>query len=84
MQHPETGVWKRDSLDTDEQAWESFAKAFNLKNQDQDPDDETEFAPLAKKSIYFMPTCDFAPPIGPPGPPENWLGIFSDEPVLVE
>ena len=56
--------------------WISFANFFGLKNADG------KTAPLAKKSIYYFPTCDGATPKGGPGG-ENF-GVLAKIPVLVD
>ena len=71
-----TMSWQRQTGQTDDQAWTSFATAFNLLNQDGSA------APLDKKSIYFMPSCSWGNPIGTTG--GNFFGVMAQVPVLVE
>lgn len=59
-----------------QERWNSFVSYFNLKNADD------EDAPYAKKSIYFLPDCDYHEPKGVSGG-ENF-GILADIPVLVQ
>jgi type II secretory pathway pseudopilin PulG len=68
--------WQRVTGQTDEQAWPSFATAFNLLNQDGSA------APLDNKSIYFMPSCSWSNPVGTTG--GNFFGVMAEVPVLVE
>ena len=56
--------------------WASFVKHFELLNSDGKP------APLAKKSVYFKPTCNKGIPIGGTGG-ENF-GVLAKIPVLVK
>jgi len=58
--------------------WASFVKHFQLKNWDPDED-----APLAKKSLYFMPTCCGVKPKGLGGDGAAF-GIMAKVPVLVD
>lgn len=60
----------------DATSWTSFASYFNLLNQDGSD------APLDKKSIYFMPACNWADPIGTTG--GNFFGVTAEIPVLVD
>jgi Flp pilus assembly protein TadG len=65
------------SSDPDGQArWSSFVQHFGLKNVDD------LYADYAKKSIYFLPTCDPQEPAGLSGG-ENY-GILAKIPVLVD
>jgi hypothetical protein len=57
------------------QRWSNFAAAFNLQNVDGSP------APYEKKSIYFLPYCEYQEPMGTAGG-ENF-GILAKIPVLV-
>ena len=61
-----------------EARWASVVDHFQLKNWD--PDD---VAPLAKKSLYFMPTCCGVEPKGLPGDGASF-GIMAKVPVLVD
>jgi hypothetical protein len=56
--------------------WASFVKHFKLLNSDGKP------APLAKKSIYFKPSCKKGVPTGGTGG-ENF-GVLAKIPVLVK
>lgn len=56
--------------------WNSFVQNFNLQNVDGSP------APYAKKSIYFLPECDYHEPAGLTGG-ENF-GVLAKIPVLVK
>ena len=56
--------------------WNSFVVHFDLKNVDNQP------APFAKKSIYFLPSCDPHIPTGGTGG-ENF-GVLARIPVLVK
>jgi Flp pilus assembly protein TadG len=72
----DTMSWQRQTGQTDDQAWTSFATAFNLLNQDGSA------APLDNKSIYFMPSCSWSNPVGTTG--GNFFGVPAQVPVLVE
>jgi hypothetical protein len=61
-----------------EDVFEDFAGHFNLTNYPAEG-----LAPLQKKAIYFMPSCEEVDPIGN-GASSNWYGIFSETSVLVE
>jgi Flp pilus assembly protein TadG len=68
------GQWS--SSDPDGLArWNNFASYYNLQNVDGSP------APYEKKSIYFLPSCEYHEPIGVSGG-ENF-GVLSKIPVLV-
>ena len=56
--------------------WASFVKHFTLLNSDG------KSAPLAKKSIYFKPTCEKAIPAGGTGGTN--FGVLAKIPVLVD
>jgi len=71
------GLWTRTSGNTLLQDWSSFANWFNLTNQDGSD------APLDNKSIYFMPACNWADPIGTTGG-DNFFGVMAEIPVLVD
>ena len=60
----------------DATSWTSFASYFNLLNQDGSA------APLAKKSIYFMPACNWTDPVGTSG--GTFFGVMAQIPVLVD
>jgi hypothetical protein len=60
-----------------EARWASFVDHFELKNWDNN------FAPLAKKSLYFLPTCCGVPPTGMAGDGAAF-GIMAKVPVLVD
>ena len=65
------------NLDPDGQVrWQSFVEHFKLKNVDD------LYADYAKKSIYFLPTCEPQEPAGLSGG-ENF-GILAKIPVLVD
>ena len=65
------------NLDPDGQVrWDSFVEHFKLKNLDG------LYADYAKKSIYFLPTCDPQEPAGLTGG-ENF-NILAKIPVLVD
>jgi Flp pilus assembly protein TadG len=55
--------------------WDCFARYFKLMNADDSP------APLAKKSMYFRPVCDFTQPSGGTG--GDNFGVLAEYPVLV-
>ena len=57
--------------------WASFVKNFNLKNWDD------SWAPLAKKSLFFMPACEGVEPSGKSGN-GGFFGIMAKYPVLVK
>ncbi len=61
-----------------EARWASIVKHFDLKNWDP-----AENAPLAKKSLYFLPTCCGVKPKGKPGDGASF-GIMAKVPVLVD
>lgn len=61
-----------------EARWASVVDHFNLKNWESDQD-----APLAKKSLYFLPTCCGVKPTGLPGEGASF-GIMAKVPVLVD
>jgi hypothetical protein len=64
-------------FDTNGEArWNSFVTHFNLKNADD------LLAPYAKKSIYFLPSCEPHIPTGGTGG-ENF-GVLAKIPVLVK
>lgn len=56
--------------------WNSFVTEFNLQDIHSSP------APLTKKTLYFLPNCEFHPPIGTTGG-QNF-GICAEIPVLVQ
>jgi len=56
--------------------WSNFVAHFKLQNADATP------APYAKKSIYFLPSCEPHEPRGVSGG-ENF-GILAKIPVLVK
>jgi hypothetical protein len=60
-----------------EARWASFADHFKIKNWDNN------VAPLAKKSLYFLPTCCGVPPTGLAGDGAAF-GIMAKVPVLVD
>ena len=60
-----------------EARWASFVDHFGIKNWDNN------FAPLAKKSLYFLPTCCGVPPTGLAGDGAAF-GIMARVPVLVD
>jgi hypothetical protein len=60
-----------------EARWASFVRHFDLKNWDD------AYAPLAKKSIYFLPTCCGVEPHGISGD-GGLFGIMAKVPVLVD
>jgi hypothetical protein len=60
-----------------EARWASFVDHFDLQNWDSD------IAPLAKKSLYFLPTCCGVEPTGLPGEGASF-GILAKVPVLVD
>ena len=60
-----------------EARWASLVDHFELKNWD------SEIAPLAKKSLYFLPTCCGVKPTGLPGDGAAF-GIMAKVPVLVD
>ena len=60
--------------------WKDFVSVFNLRNDDGTPDGT--LAPYVKKSIYFLPDCDYHEPKGVSGG-ENF-GILAKIPVLVQ
>lgn len=55
--------------------WDCFVDFFQLKNSDG------TYAPLAKKSMYYLPSCDIQTPKGKTGG-ENF-GVLAQYPVLV-
>jgi len=55
--------------------WECFVRYFELQNSDD------QDAPLAKKSIYFRPSCDYSRQAGGPGGVN--FGVMASSPVLV-
>jgi hypothetical protein len=57
--------------------WASFVKHFNLKNWDD------SWAPLEKKSIFFLPSCKAVEPSGRSGN-GGFFGIMAKYPVLVK
>lgn len=60
-----------------EARWASLVDHFDLRNWD------SEIAPLAKKSLYFLPTCCGVEPTGLPGDGASF-GIMAKVPVLVD
>jgi hypothetical protein len=70
--------WQRPVGLTDDQAWADLASPsnFNLTNQDGSA------AQLDNKAIYFMPSCNFADPVGTTG--GNFFGVLAEIPVLVD
>ena len=60
--------------------WASFVKRFNLRNVGTV--DEAPYATFTKKSIYFLPSCEYHEPKGKTGG-ENF-GILAKVPVLVQ
>jgi hypothetical protein len=60
-----------------EARWASFVDHFGIKNWDNN------IAPLAKKSLYFLPTCCGVPPTGLVGDGAAF-GIMAKVPVLVD
>ncbi len=60
-----------------EARWASFVRHFDLRNWDD------AYAPLAKKSIYFLPTCCGIEPHGISGD-GGLFGIMAKVPVLVD
>ncbi len=56
--------------------WDCFVKHFNLKNADE------AYAPLEKKSMYFMPDCEPHEPAGVTGGVN--FGVLARIPVLVK
>ena len=60
-----------------EARWASFVDNFKIKNWDNN------VAPLAKKSLYFLPTCCGVPPTGIAGDGAAF-GIMAKVPVLVD
>jgi Flp pilus assembly protein TadG len=73
------GEWPEDEdsiSDNGQERWDSFVQYFALKNADDQP------APIAKKSIYFLPDCTPHPATGTTGG-ENY-GIRAEIPVLVQ
>jgi hypothetical protein len=60
-----------------EARWASFVDHFGIKNWDNN------IAPLAKKSLYFLPTCCGVPPTGLAGDGAAF-GIMARVPVLVD
>jgi hypothetical protein len=56
--------------------WDCFVNHFQLKNSNG------KYAPLALKSMYFMPDCEPHAPKGETGGPN--FGILAEYPVLVE
>jgi hypothetical protein len=60
-----------------EARWASLVDHFKLRNWD------SEIAPLAKKSLYFQPTCCGVKPTGLPGQGAAF-GIMAKVPVLVD
>ena len=56
--------------------WDCFADHFNLRNNDD------TVAPLAFKSMYFMPDCDYHEPKGHTG--GSNFGVLAKFPVLVD
>ena len=65
-----------DFYDNGEARWQSFVNHFGLKNVDD------LYADYAKKSIYFLPSCEPQEAAGLAGG-ENY-GILAKIPVLVE
>ncbi len=65
-----------DIYSKDKAQWDCFVDHFNLKNSDGN------MAPLAFKSMYFMPDCEFHEPKGTTSG-ENF-GIRAKFPVLVD
>jgi len=71
------GRWQGESTYTEGMArWDCFVNHFQLKNADDG------YAPLAKKSMYFMPDCTPHEPIGVTG--GNNFGVLARIPVLVQ
>lgn len=56
--------------------WDCFVDHFNLKNNDD------TMAPLAFKSMYFMPNCEYHKPKGTTGGTN--FGVMAKYPVLVD
>ena len=75
------GWWIRDPNLSLLDNWDSFVDWFGIVNQ---PDAEVppSPAPLAIKSIYFMPSCQWTTPVGTTG--GNFFGVPASVPVLVE
>ncbi|MBL7204716.1 MAG: hypothetical protein ISS63_10330 [Desulfobacteraceae bacterium] len=69
------GDWVSSESDG-ETRWNSFVDYFKLKDADGD-----EPAPYEKKSIYFLPTCEYIEPTGVTGG-DNY-GVLAKIPVLV-
>ncbi len=75
MNHPTKPRWIRNPEHTDQEAWDDFVEYFDLRNQ------EDTYAALDKKSIYFLPSCEFVPPRGASG--GQFFGVMAQSPVLV-
>ncbi len=65
-----------DVYDQDKAKWDCFVDHHNLINSDGN------MAPLAFKSMYFMPSCEFQEPKGTTNGPN--FGIRAKYPVLVD
>jgi hypothetical protein len=71
-----TMLWDGRAIADESARWESFVRRFNLKNLNGSD------APLAKKTVYFLPSCEAHPPTGVTGGKN--FGVLAKIPVLVE
>jgi hypothetical protein len=74
----QTLLWDGSGIADNNARWNSFVNDsdFNLRNLDGTA------APLAKKTIYFMPSCKAHPPTGVTGGKN--FAVLAKIPVLVE
>ena len=78
MYNPNTMMpWSGQGLGGEER-WQSFVATFNLV----DINDEEEFVPYQRETIYFVPDCNSHVPTGGTGG-ENF-GVLAKVPVLVD
>jgi len=72
----ETTTTKVENYEEGMARWDCFVDHFKLRNAD------ASYAPLVKKSMYFMPDCDPHDPKGSTGGPN--FGVLAKRPVLVD
>jgi hypothetical protein len=76
MENPRTGSTWSSNHPNGQVRWDSFVQHFNLRTVDGSP------APYQKKSVFFLPDCDYHEPAGRTGG-ENF-GVLAKIPVLAK
>lgn len=81
---PSLGIpdWTCDCSKTSQASWDDFTDHFRLETPDGRPIKEAPNHGLAKKTIYFIPSCDSHAPAGGTG--DQNFGVMAQNPRLVD